>query len=129
MPVAAPEDEPCPVALRYEDAYAFQNIFGPLIKLEADHDRSAKESLARDGVVGADAIFACIGPALEIFSQYARVEKAKTLLSTTDFSLSVISRSCGFSSSSYFSQTFKKLSGMSPSAFRRASRQDETTAK
>ena len=59
----------------------------------------------------------------------ARVEKAKTLLSTTDFSLSVISRSCGFSSSSYFSQTFKKLSGMSPSAFRRASRQDETTAK
>lgn len=32
--------------------------------------------LARDGVVGADAIFACIGPALEIFSQYARVEKA-----------------------------------------------------
>ena len=59
----------------------------------------------------------------------ARVEKAKTLLSTTDFSLSVISRSCGFSSSSYFSQTFKKLSGMSPSAFRRARRQDETTAK
>ena len=32
--------------------------------------------LAQDGVVGADAIFACIGPALEIFSQYARVEKA-----------------------------------------------------
>lgn len=32
--------------------------------------------LARDGVVGADAIFACIGPALEIFSRYSRVEKA-----------------------------------------------------
>jgi hypothetical protein len=32
--------------------------------------------LAREGVVGADAIFACIGPALEIFSQYSRVEKA-----------------------------------------------------
>jgi hypothetical protein len=31
--------------------------------------------LAREGVVGADAIFACLGPALEIFSQYARVEK------------------------------------------------------
>jgi hypothetical protein len=27
-------------------------------------------------VVGADAIFACLGPALEIFSRYARVEKA-----------------------------------------------------
>jgi hypothetical protein len=32
--------------------------------------------LADEGVVGADAIFACLGPALEIFSQYSRVEKA-----------------------------------------------------
>lgn len=31
--------------------------------------------LAREGIVGADAIFACLGPALELFSQYARVEK------------------------------------------------------
>lgn len=32
--------------------------------------------LAEEGVVGADAIFACIGPALEIFSRYSSVEKA-----------------------------------------------------
>jgi len=32
--------------------------------------------LASEGVVGADAIFACIGPALEIFSRYSSVEKA-----------------------------------------------------
>jgi adenine-specific DNA methylase len=32
--------------------------------------------LAQEGVVGADAIFACLGPALEIFSRYERVEKA-----------------------------------------------------
>ena len=32
--------------------------------------------LADEGVVGADAIFACLGPALEIFSRYSRVEKA-----------------------------------------------------
>ncbi len=32
--------------------------------------------LAAEGVVGADAIFACLGPALEIFSRYERVEKA-----------------------------------------------------
>ncbi|MCG8418454.1 MAG: DUF1156 domain-containing protein [Proteobacteria bacterium] len=31
--------------------------------------------LATEGIVGADAIFACLGPALEIFSRYARVEK------------------------------------------------------
>jgi putative DNA methylase len=32
--------------------------------------------LAHEGVVGADAIFACLGPAPEIFSRYLRVEKA-----------------------------------------------------
>lgn len=32
--------------------------------------------LAEEGVVGADAIFACLGPALEVFSRYSRVEKA-----------------------------------------------------
>jgi putative DNA methylase len=32
--------------------------------------------LSHEGVVGADAIFACLGPALEIFSRYSRVEKA-----------------------------------------------------
>jgi len=32
--------------------------------------------LAREGVVGADAIFACLGPALEIYSRYSRVERA-----------------------------------------------------
>ncbi len=31
--------------------------------------------LAAEGVVGADAIFACLGPALEIFSRYSQVEK------------------------------------------------------
>lgn len=32
--------------------------------------------LAEEGIVGADAVFACIGPALEIYSRYAAVEKA-----------------------------------------------------
>jgi putative DNA methylase len=32
--------------------------------------------LAAEGIVGADAIFACLGPALEVFSRYAAVEKA-----------------------------------------------------
>jgi putative DNA methylase len=32
--------------------------------------------LKEENVVGADAIFACLGPALEIFSRYSRVERA-----------------------------------------------------
>src|SRR5690606_20217898 len=31
--------------------------------------------LLREGIVGADAISACLGPALELFSRFARVEK------------------------------------------------------
>jgi putative DNA methylase len=32
--------------------------------------------LAEEGIVGADAIFSCLGPALEIFSRYSSVERA-----------------------------------------------------
>ena len=38
--------------------------------------------LAKEGVVGADAIFACLGPALEVFSCYSRVEKASGEVAT-----------------------------------------------
>ncbi len=31
-------------ALRYTDAYQYQNVFGPLVKLEADNDKRMKES-------------------------------------------------------------------------------------
>jgi regulator of nonsense transcripts 1 len=39
-----------PVALTYEDAYQYQNIFGPLIKAEADYDKAQRESQTKDGV-------------------------------------------------------------------------------
>lgn len=35
---------------RYEDAYAHQNIFGPLVQLEADYDKAMKESQARENI-------------------------------------------------------------------------------
>ena len=35
------------------------------------------ERLQREGVRGADLVFACVGPALEIFSRYSRVETAE----------------------------------------------------
>ena len=38
------DDEPPQVILRYEDAYQYQNIFGPLVKIEADYDKKLKES-------------------------------------------------------------------------------------
>lgn len=63
------DDEPEPVALkygltshsdvdealnglcRYNDAYHYQNIFGPLVKIEADYDRRLKESQTQTDIV------------------------------------------------------------------------------
>ncbi|KAI4311607.1 hypothetical protein MLD38_036490 [Melastoma candidum] len=44
------DDEPQPVALKHEDAYQYQNVFAPLIKLEADYDKMMKESQSKDNV-------------------------------------------------------------------------------
>ncbi|KAG8941152.1 ATP-dependent helicase NAM7, partial [Tulasnella sp. 408] len=45
------DDEPQPVLLRYEDAYQYQNIFGPLVKIEADYDKRVKESQTQTDIV------------------------------------------------------------------------------
>ncbi|CAI5470708.1 unnamed protein product [Closterium sp. Yama58-4] len=44
------DDEPQPVALKYEDAYQYQNVFGPLVKLEADYDKMMKEAQTKDNI-------------------------------------------------------------------------------
>ncbi|GLJ46454.1 hypothetical protein SUGI_0979100 [Cryptomeria japonica] len=44
------DDEPQSVALKYEDAYQYQNVFAPLVKLEADYDKMMKESQSKDNI-------------------------------------------------------------------------------
>lgn len=39
------DDEPPPVQLRYEDAYAYQNIYGPLVNMEAEYDSTSAQAL------------------------------------------------------------------------------------
>ncbi|MDE6054476.1 MAG: AraC family transcriptional regulator [Lachnospiraceae bacterium] len=51
-----------------------------------------------------------------------RLSKAKQLLSTTEQSINTIAENCGFDSIHYFSYTFKKNMGISPSDYRRNSR-------
>lgn len=48
-----------------------------------------------------------------------RIEEAKHLLKNDDYTLALISRMLGFSSPSYFSQAFKKATGMTPNAYRK----------
>lgn len=59
--------------------YPDQSSVGEWREVLAELPRKLDEwmpRLANEGVVGADAIFACLGPALEVFSRYNRVEKA-----------------------------------------------------
>ncbi|KAI9098698.1 RNA helicase-domain-containing protein [Phlyctochytrium arcticum] len=45
------DDEPEMVRLHYDDAYQYQNILGPLIKMEADYDKKMKESQTQSEIV------------------------------------------------------------------------------
>ena len=60
------------------DGSVVQDTVGDWRDVLAELPRRIHEWLPRlssRGIVGADAIFSCLGPALEIFSRYARVEK------------------------------------------------------
>lgn len=48
-----------------------------------------------------------------------RIEQSKALLESSDYSLSEISTMMGFSSASFFSQSFHRMAGMSPREYRR----------
>ena len=52
-----------------------------------------------------------------------RIQEGKRLLADTDLSLSQISSILGFSSPSYFSQSFRKAEGISPVEYRKAHQQ------
>ncbi len=51
-----------------------------------------------------------------------RISAAKELLLTSDYSLSLISHRCGFSSDTYFNSYFKKAVGISPAKYRKTAR-------
>lgn len=44
------DKEPSQVQLRYDDGYQYQNVFGPLVKLEADYDKRLKESQTQENI-------------------------------------------------------------------------------
>ncbi len=44
------DDEPLPVQFLYEDAYHYQTVLNPLVKLEAEYDKRMKESQTKDQI-------------------------------------------------------------------------------
>lgn len=50
---------------------------------------------------------------------YARIDKAKGLLLSSDIPIQDIARSCGYESCAHFSRQFKKYTGLTPSDFKK----------
>ncbi len=57
------------------------------------------------------------------YLQRRRIEESQYLLVTTDHSLSAIAQTVGFSSASYFSQSFRKIVGVTPQEYRKQQKQ------
>jgi AraC family L-rhamnose operon regulatory protein RhaS len=53
------------------------------------------------------------------YLRYLRLEHARTLLSTTDMSITDIAQQTGFGEVTYFIRVFRSMTGMTPSAYRR----------
>ncbi|AFH61384.1 helix-turn-helix domain-containing protein [Paenibacillus caseinilyticus] len=59
------------------------------------------------------------------FTEYVnitRIKEAERLLAETDWSITRVSEHCGFDNFSHFGKMFKKLSGLSPRAYRKLNR-------
>lgn len=59
---------------------------------------------------------------LNDYIKFARIERAKLLLQSTDLSILEISGQLGFATRSYFSQAFREVTGMTPTRFREKKR-------
>lgn len=58
------------------------------------------------------------GTAIKNYIKNLRLEKAKSMLLTTDYSIARIAEELHFCSSSYFSSEFNKKEGVLPQAYR-----------
>ena len=58
------------------------------------------------------------GLSVNDYIKYAKVERAKVLLQSTDQGIQEIAEALGFSSRSHFSQSFKQVAGCSPAEYR-----------
>lgn len=93
------------------------------IEANIDKEMSVKDICENVGV-SKSALYANMhnfnGCTVSEYINRKRVEKSADMLSNTDYSVEMISQMCGFSSSAYFSRTFKKIMGLSPLKYRKA---------
>ena len=87
------------------------------------HDQYTLEALAKQYSVSVSSLShrfrAATGVSVMEYLQSCRMANAKQMLAETDCSIGEIVEKCGFSDNSNFSRSFKSLSGMSPTDFRK----------
>ena len=108
----------------YLDEHSFGSILELQKKLENDYCTDhTLEGLAKScnmSVSSLSHLFKKItGTSVMNYLLSCRIAGAKNLLTKTDLSISEIVGRCGFSDSSNFSRTFKKLNGVTPTDFRK----------
>lgn len=59
------------------------------------------------------------GDSISDYIKFAKIERAKLLLTTTQMSIQAISDSLGFSTRNFFATTFCKIAGVPPAAYRK----------
>mgnify|MGYP001046750891 CR=1 FL=1 len=62
------------------------------------------------------------GDTISDYIKFVKIERAKMLLATTKMSIQAISDSLGFGTRNFFSETFRKIAGVPPAAYRKQHR-------
>ncbi len=62
------------------------------------------------------------GVTFKEYMNYIRIHQACQMLITTDDTITTIATNCGFNSSNYFKDCFRRINGLSPRSFRRQSK-------
>ena len=62
------------------------------------------------------------GTTFKEYLNYIRIRQASQMLLSTDISVTQIAIRCGFNSSNYFKDCFRRINGVSPRTFRQQAR-------
>ncbi|MEI6297184.1 MAG: helix-turn-helix transcriptional regulator [bacterium] len=105
---------------------AFMQKINTLIKVNLDKEDFDTDALCKAMYMSRTQLFrrlkSLIRQAPAIYIKTIRLQKAKELLETTDFTVSEIAYKTGFQTISHFSKIYKKQYGILPSVFRQSNK-------
>ncbi|MEI7725517.1 MAG: helix-turn-helix domain-containing protein [Bacteroidota bacterium] len=103
---------------------AFMQKINTLIKVNLENEHFDSNALCKSMSMSRTQLFrrlkSLIHQAPAIYIKTIRLQRAKEMLETSDFTVSEIAYKTGFQTVSHFTKIFKKQYGIQPSVFRRA---------